>query len=142
MMEPMPFGGFQWSDVSVDDILNTPDDGCHAYIVEVDVEYPTHLHDLHNDLPFLPLNACPPGSKNSKLLATLQSKTNYIVHYRALKQAVKHGLVVTKMYRAIRFNQSRWLAPYIKLNTELRKRATSKFDQNLAKLMNNSCYGT
>ena len=30
------------------------DKNSHRYILEVDVEYPKNLHNLHNDLPFLP----------------------------------------------------------------------------------------
>lgn len=139
----MPCGEFEWTDVPLDVILGTEDDSDYGYLLEVDVDYPQHLHDLHNDLPFLPVNECPPlkTSKYSKLLTTLSTKNKYIVHYRALKQAVEHGLVVTNTYRVIRFKQSRWLAPYIELNTELRKKATTVFGQTLPKTMNNSCYG-
>jgi len=33
----------------------------------VDMSYPNELHDLHNDLPFLPENKIPPGSKVKNL---------------------------------------------------------------------------
>ncbi|XP_050440025.1 uncharacterized protein LOC126845412 [Adelges cooleyi] len=143
MMQPMPCGEFECTDVPLDVILSTEDDSDYGYLLEVDVDYPQRLHDLHNDLPFLPVNECPPlkTSKYSKLLTTLSTKNKYIVHYRALKQAVEHGLVVTNTYRVIRFKQSRWLAPYIELNTELRKKVTTVFGQTLPKTMNNSCYG-
>jgi len=48
------------------------------YTYEVDITYPKELHDQHNDLPFLPQNSIPAGSKVKKLMATLQSKKNYI----------------------------------------------------------------
>ncbi|XP_050522242.1 uncharacterized protein LOC126894921 [Daktulosphaira vitifoliae] len=81
------------------------------------------------------------SSKFSKLMTTLDPKRGYIVHYRALKQAVKHGVVVIKLHKCIRFMQSRWLTPYIQLNTDLRKKATTTFGQNLPKMMINSNYG-
>lgn len=56
MMEPMPCGEFKWSDMELDKIMDTEDDSDHGYLVEVNIDYPSHLHDLHNDLPFLPVN--------------------------------------------------------------------------------------
>ena len=57
-----------------------------GYILEADVEYPKNLHKLHSDLPFLPermkINKC------SKLVCNVQDKKNYVVHIRALKQAL------------------------------------------------------
>ena len=35
-------------------IKNYEKDSDKGYILEVDVEYPKNLHDLHSDLPFLP----------------------------------------------------------------------------------------
>ena len=37
-----------------DIIKNYDEDNDKGYILEVDVEYPKDLHDLHSDLPFLP----------------------------------------------------------------------------------------
>ncbi|KAF0712286.1 Uncharacterized protein FWK35_00028371, partial [Aphis craccivora] len=110
-------------------------------IYEVDVMYPEELHDLHNDLPFLPQNGVPVGSKVTKLMATFESKKNYIVRYRSLQQAIKNGLIVNKVHRVIQFNQSAWLAEYIKLNTEMKKRALNDFEKDFFKLMNNAIFG-
>ena len=49
-------------------------------------------------------------------------KKNYVVHIIALKQALKHGLRLKKVYKAIAFHQEAWLKPYIDMNTELRKK--------------------
>ena len=46
---------------------------------------------------------------------------NYVVHIRALKQALNHGLILKKVHRVIQFNQEAWLKPYINMNTKLRK---------------------
>ena len=48
---------------------------------------------------------------------------------------------LTKVNRALRFNQSPWMEPYIRMNTELRKDATSDFEKDLYKLINNSVSG-
>jgi hypothetical protein len=66
-------------------------------IYEVDISYPVRLHDEHNDLPFLPHASIPRGSNVRKLMATLETKKNYIVHYVNLIQAIQHGLIVEKV---------------------------------------------
>ena len=44
-----------------------------------------------------------------------------VIHIRALKQALNHGLKLAKVHRIIQFDQEAWLKPYIVMNTELRK---------------------
>ena len=61
--------------------------------------------------------------------------------FRALDQALKHGLVLKKVHRVISFQQSAWLKVYIDKNTELRKKATKDFEKDFFKLMNNSVFG-
>ena len=48
----------------------TPDSST-GYILEVDLEYPQHLHDRHIDLPFCLTCDKPPGKYKEKLLTTL-----------------------------------------------------------------------
>jgi len=67
-------------------------------IYEVDLCYPQEVHNKHNELPFLPQNCIPLGSKVKKLMATLEPKKNYIVHYRNLQQAIENGLKVEKVH--------------------------------------------
>ena len=51
------------------------------------------------------------------------------------------GMRLAKVHRAIRFEQSPWIEPYIRMNTEFRKKATSDFEKDLYKWMNNSVLG-
>ena len=53
----------------------------------------------------------------------MQDKKNYVVHIKALKQALNHGLILKNVHRVIQFNQKAWVKPYIDMNTELRKEA-------------------
>ena len=50
MSEPLPVNGFD----RMEDLSKIDDkDSNRGHILEVDVEYPKNLHDLHKDLPFL-----------------------------------------------------------------------------------------
>lgn len=142
MSQYMPYGGFKWVEPTLDGLetlTNTSDIG---RVYEIDISYPQHLHDEHNDLPFLPENKISPGSKVKKLLATLEDKKNYnILHYRNLQQAITNGLIVEKVHRVLEFRQSEWLAKCIHLNTEMRKKAEDDFEKDFFKLLNNAVFG-
>lgn len=97
MSQFMPHGGFKWVEPTLDKLNSLTDTSDIGQVYEIDISYPKHLHDYHNDLPFLPNNGVPPGSKCKKLMATLQTKKNYIIHYRNLKQAIANGLIVDKV---------------------------------------------
>ena len=88
------------------------------------------MFNLHKNLPFLAerkkLEKC------KKLVCNICDKENYVVHIRALKQALNHELILKKVYRIIQFNQEAWLKPYIGMNTELRTVAKNKFEKNFS----------
>ena len=76
MSEPLPVNGFDWmedlSKIDEDFIKNFDRDSDKGYIIEVDVEHPKNLHDLHNDLPFLPERV--KIDKRNKLVCNLYDK--------------------------------------------------------------------
>ena len=76
MSEPQPVNGLEWledlSKIDEDFIKNYDKDREKGYILEVDVEYPKTLHDLHSDLPFLTERM--KIKKCSKLLCNLYDK--------------------------------------------------------------------
>ena len=109
------------------------------YFFEVDVEYPKKLFSSHKDLPFLPERK--KLEKVEKLVCSIEDKEKYVIHIRALKQALNHGLVLKDVHRVIKFNQEAWLKPYIDMNTKLRKEAKNDFEKDFFKLMNNSVFG-
>ena len=76
-----------------------------------------------------------------KLVPNLRNKDRYVLHYRNLQLYMSLGMRLTKVHRALRFDQSPWMEPYIQMNTELRKKAASGFQKDLYKLMNNSVFG-
>ena len=71
----------------------------------------------------------------------MQDKENYVVHIRALKQALNRGLILKRVHRVIQFNQKAWLKPYIDLNTKFLKKAKNEFEKDFLKLINNSVFG-
>ena len=124
----------------------------------MDLEYPEELHDLHNGYPLAPERSKVPLSwhseyqitlakelgltedKTEKLLLTLNNKTKYVVHYRNLQLYLKLGMKLTKV-RVLAFTQENWMEPFIRFNTEERKKAKSNFEKGFFKLMNNSVFG-
>ena len=109
-------------------------------ILEVDLEYPNHLHDLHNDYPLAPEQiTC--KNEVEKLIPNLRNKEKYVVHYENLKQYLSLGLRLTRIRRGIKFVESEWLKPYIEMNTELRTKAKNNFEKDFFKLMNNAVFG-
>ena len=98
----MVLNGKNISKFNEDFINDYAEDSDKGNIINLDVEYPKNVHDLHSDLPFLPermkINKC------NKLVCNLYDKNNYVVHIRSLKQALNHGLMLKKIHRVIQFN--------------------------------------
>ena len=58
MLKKIPVNNFEWikdtSQFNEDFIKNYNKESDERYFLEVDVQYLEKLHELHNDLPFLP----------------------------------------------------------------------------------------
>ena len=61
------------------------------------------------------------NEKVEKFVANLNDKTELVIQIRNLKQALDHGLLLTKVHKLIKFDQNAWLKAYIDMNTDLRK---------------------
>jgi hypothetical protein len=123
----------------------------------VDLEYPKHLHKLHNDYPLAPEKLAVKKEwlseyqtelldNNSminiqKLVPNLMDKKKNVVRYRHLHLYQSLGMKVKKVHRILEFNEKPWMEPYIRLNTEFRKNAKSSFEKDFYKLMNNAVFG-
>ena len=162
MSQPLPTGEFKWVDIenirqearelkkTIDMMVRNsnrgyggpagaPGTSSLGYVLEVDVKYLRELHDLHNDLPFMCEKIRVSGVE--KLVPNLHDKKKYVIHVKALKQALDHGLVLEKIHRVTQFKQSAWMKEYIDFNTRLRTVAKNDFEKDFYKLMNNSVFG-
>ena len=162
MSQYLPTGGFRWmteKQISKLDLAKYNENSKKGLILEVDLEYPKELHNLHNDYPLAAERVC--VNKDmlsgyckkiaakynistglvSKLVPTLKNKEKYVLHYRNLQLYTDLGLKVTKVHQILEFNQSPWLKQYIDFNTEKRKNAKNAFEKDFFKLMVNSVFG-
>ncbi|KAL9987185.1 hypothetical protein ACROYT_G001444 [Oculina patagonica] len=161
MSKPLPKSGFRWKKVmpTEKEIITKKEFAKAGWILEVDLEYPKELHDVHSSYPLAPekkkinkemfspfqkkliknLELQPPNTE--KLVLTLEDKSNYVVHYRNLQFYLKQGMKLKKVHRVLEFEQECWMEPYIRMNTEFRKKAKNDFEKNFYKLMNNSVFG-
>ena len=134
MCNPLPVRNFEWmSDSELKDWKN------YSSVLEVDLEYPEDLHDLHNDYPLAPERLKIGGVE--KLIPNLCNKSKYIIHHKTLKLYESLGLKIMRIHRGIKFEESAWLKPYITLNTDLRTNARNDSEKDFFKLMNNSVFG-
>ena len=162
MSQYLPTGGFKWmTEKQINDInlYKYKEDSKKGLILEVDLEYPKELHDLHDDYPLAPekikvtydmlsdYNKKIADKYNistglvDKLIPNLRNKEKYVLHHRNLQLYIDLGLKLTKIHRVLEFNQSPWLKKYIDFNTEKRKNAKNAFEKDFFKLMNNSVFG-
>ena len=138
-----PVNGFKWveglSQFNEDFIKGYNENSDRGYFLEVDVEYLKNVFNLHKDLPFLPERT--KIRKVKKLICDIQDKEKYVVHIRALKQALNHGLKLKRVHRLIRFNHEAWMKPYIGMNNNLGNKAKNEFEKDFFKQMNNNSFG-
>ena len=119
-----------------------------GYFLEVDLEYPDELHELHNDYPLAPEKLAVSSDMLSKyckkiahkyeikvddvkkLIPNLGNKTNYVVHYRNLRQkSLSLGMKLNKIHKVLKFEQSNWIKKYIDFNNEKRINAANDFEK-------------
>ena len=169
MVQTLPHSEFKWSGERDIDVLiarygnpvydedgSNESEGC---FVKVDIHYPPHLHDAHNDYPLAPEKMLVTNELLSpyavelqeklglhedtipKLVPNLMDKQGYVCDIRAIKYYQEQGLVVTRVHAVLTFKQSTWMTPYIAFNTSERAKAKNDFEKDFFKLMSNACFG-
>ena len=122
MSEKLPVNGFKWendrSKFNENFIQKYNENSDVGYFLEADKEYPKQLWSSHKDLAFLPEGR--KLEKVEKFVCSIEDKEKYVIHIRALKQALNHGLVLLI-----------WILikPYIDMNAKLRKWIWERFLQ-------------
>ena len=120
----LQYSGFKWlnqKEITNFCLNSISKNSSIGYILEVDLEYPHELHELHNDYPLAPekleitqnmlskyflsiTNKC--GIKSdgvNKLVPNLGNKSKCIVHYRNLLLYLSLKIKLTKVHRILRF---------------------------------------
>ena len=162
MSQFLPTGNFKWlsqKQIEKNNLGKYTENSKKGLILEVDLEYPQELHDLHNDYPLGPEKIKVAKDMLSdyckkiadkfnissglvhKLIPSLNDKEKYILHYRNLQSYLSLGLKLKKIHRVLQFDQSPWLKQYIDFNTQKRTHAKNSFEKDFFKLMNNSVFG-
>ena len=164
MCQKLPYKDIKFEDkpLTEEEIINYTD-GSLGFIVDVDLEYPDEIHEKHKDYPLAPQimnvtadmlsetqkeiyksynhNKEPTDEKTNKLILNVYDKQRYVCHVKILQYYLKQGLNIKRVWRTISFKQKAWLKPWIDFNTNKRKQATSDFEKDMYKLMNNAVYG-
>ena len=162
MSQYLPTGNFKWLSqkrIKKTNLGKYTENSDKELILEVDLEYPQDLHNLHNDFPLGPEKIKVDKNMLSdyckqiadkfnissglvhKLIPTLNNKEKYVLHYRNLQLYLSLGLKLKKIHRVLQFDQSPWLKQYIDFNTQKRTLAKNSFEKDFFKLMNNSVFG-
>ena len=140
MMQPLPVGEFEWTRESAlkdwERIVNSENTGC---TLEVDLEYPNHLHDFHDDFPLAPELLEVNGFQ--KLIPNLRDKEKMVLDGRSLQLFLSLGMKLKKIHRGIKFRKEAFMKPFIEHNTKLRTAAKNDFKKDLFKLGSNAVYG-
>ena len=136
MSQKVPVNGFKWVKKSSkfdEDFIKKYDENSNTgYFLEVDVEYPNALFNSQR------FSISTPKKKRWKNRFCCIEK--YVIHRRALKQALNHGLKLKEVHR-IQFNQKAWLKPYIDINIKYRKEPQNGFKKDFFKQINNFVFG-
>ena len=104
MSEYLPYEKFEWlENIDKFDVMSINEKNDVGYFLEVDLEYPDELHELHNDYPLAPEKLAVTNDMLSKyhkevadkydikvgdvkkLIPNLRNKTKYVLHYRNLQ---------------------------------------------------------
>ena len=137
----LPYGRCKWlKNVDGFDVNSVNEKDPIGYFIEVDLEYPDELHELHIDYPLapekLPISSdmlskyCKEIADEydikvgdvKKLIPNLRNKTKYVLHYKNLQLYLSLKMKLKKFHRVLKFKQFDWMKKYIDFNTEKRKK--------------------
>ena len=153
LMQKLPYKDFEYSNATLDKVLNTSDHSDYGYWLICDLEYTNECKERTSNFQLLPhgrevennelgyKQRPPTSSKSKKLVLDQNNKYEYPIHYRMLKFVVKMGIKDTKVHRIIKFKQDYIIRDHIELNTKMRAEAKTEPEKDIFKLMNSSLFG-
>ena len=94
MSQNLDLGGFKWVKETTQFIKDFTKRNNDDVFIEANVQSPEKLHEVHNDLPFLPERM--KIEKVEKFVANLHDKKEYVIYTRSLKQELNIVLVSEK----------------------------------------------
>jgi hypothetical protein len=167
MMNKMPYNDFKWitleelsalcSKAKSGDKAAINYNKTHGLIWEVDLQYTKEAKKKTWKYPLAPVNKEIKENElkqwqkdyrkengivsTNKLILDCHDKERYVVHQRVLNFYLRQGMKVAKVHRIISFREESWLKPYIEFNTAQRTIATTEFEKDIYKLLNNSFFG-
>ena len=130
-----------------------------GYILEVDLEYPSFLHHIHNYYSLCPEHISVSYEMFSKyckdivdrsdikvggvkkLIPNLYDKVRYVVHYKNLIYYLSLEMKLVKIRKILKFKQKNSLKVFTDFNTKKRRLRNDEFSKNLYKLFNNCICG-
>ena len=120
----LPTSGFKWIGSKEFDLNKHTSNSSKGCVIEVDLEYPKELRELHCYYPLAPdkieikREMLPdyvlkiadhynlPIGNVKKLVPNFFGKEIYVIHYENLKLYLRLGLKLQKIHRVLEFNQS------------------------------------
>ena len=123
MSEYLPYEKFEWvKNVDELDVISINKKSDVGYFLEVHLEYPNELHELHKDYPLAPEKLAAVSNNTlsvyckkiadeydikvgnvKKLIPNLNNKTKHVLHYRNLQLYISLGIKLTKIHRTLQF---------------------------------------
>ena len=100
MSQYLSYSGFKWLNwgkINRFDVNSIAENSPIGYTLEVDLEYPDGIHELHNNNPLAPEKlkishnmlsnycSCIANKYDIKLVPNLGNKSKYVLHYRNLQ---------------------------------------------------------
>ena len=153
MSKFLPASGFKWINPKEFHLNKYTTNSSKGYILEVELEYPKKLQELHNDYPLAPdkteikrgflseyqlkianlYNI--PIDNVKKLVPKSFDKEKYVLHYEKMQLYLRLRLKLKKMHSLLEFNQSQWLKQSIDFNTQKRiePQKTKKMETQMEK---------
>ena len=121
MSEYFAYEGLKWlKNVDQFDVMSIDKKSLTWYLLEVNLEYPNELHELHNDYPLVPEKLAVSSDMFSKycnkiadkyeiricdvkkLIPNLGNKTKYVHHHRNLQLYLSLGMKLNKIHRVLK----------------------------------------